>query len=269
MRALITNDDGIDSVGLLVLARAALDAGLEAVVAAPLREASGTGAGLTAATEDDEGVLVERRELDGLDGVDAYAVAAHPGFIALAAADGAFGPAPEVVLSGVNLGANLGRAILHSGTVGAALTAALHDARTMAVSLAVGLDPQRDPQWDSVTAVLRVVLPMLRDAEPGCVLNVNVPDRAPGELRGLRAVRLARFGTVQSRIEQRGEGMLHRVPTEVDGDQEAGTDAAVLAAGYATIGEVQPVTDAPGSSLPDPLPELPARDADRKLHSSE
>ena len=258
MRALITNDDGIASEGLTVLARAAVEAGLEVVVAAPLRESSGTGASLTA-TEDDDGILVERRELAGLDGVDSYAVAAHPAFIALAAADGAFGPAPEVVLSGVNLGANLGRAILHSGTVGAALTGALHDARAMAVSLAVGLDPRQPPQWDSASLVLRVVLPLLRGCAPGSALNVNVPDRAPGELGGLRSVRLARFGTVQSRIEQLDGGGLRRVPTEVESSLEPGSDAAVLAAGHVTVSVVQPVTDAQDTPLPDPLPELPTR----------
>ncbi len=256
MRTLVTNDDGIDSDGLVVLARAAVGAGLDVVVAAPLKESSGTGAGLTA-TEEGGGVLVERRALPELDGVEAYAVAAHPGFIALAAADGAFGEAPEVVLSGVNLGANLGRAILHSGTVGAALTGALHEARAMAVSLAVGLDAQRPPQWDSATAVLSVVLPLLLDTPPGSVLNVNVPDLPPDRLGSLRTTRLARFGTVQSRIEQRGKSGLRRVPTEVDGDVEPGTDAAVLAEGYVTISAVQPVTDAAEPLLPERLPDLP------------
>jgi 5'-nucleotidase len=256
VRTLVTNDDGIDSDGLVVLALAAVAAGLDVVVAAPLEEASGTGAGL-AATEGSGGVLVERRALPDLDGVDAYAVAAHPGFIALAATDGAFGAVPEVVLSGVNLGANLGRAILHSGTVGAALTGALHDARAMAVSLAVGLDPQRPPQWDSATAVLSVVLPLLLDTPPGSVLNVNVPDLPRDRLGSLRATRLARFGTVQSRIEQQGESGLRRVPTEVEGDVEPGTDAAALAEGYVTISAVQPVTDATEPMLPERLPGLP------------
>jgi len=255
VRTLVTNDDGIESDGLVVLARAAVAAGLDVVVVAPLEESSGTGAGLTA-TEDGDGVLVERRVLPELDGVDAYAVAAHPGFIALAAADGAFGAAPEVVLSGVNLGANLGRAILHSGTVGAALTGALHEARAMAVSLAVGLDPEQAPQWDSATAVLSVVLPLLLDTPPGSVLNVNVPDLPPGQLGSLRATRLARFGTVQNRIEQKGESGLRRVPTEVEGDVEPGTDAAVLAEGYVTISAVQPVTDAAEPMLPERLPDL-------------
>lgn len=108
----------------------------------------------------------------------------------------------------------MGRAILHSGTVGAALTGALHDARAMAVSLAVGLDPQQQPpRWRSAALVLRVVLPLLRGCTPGSVLNINIPDRAPGELGGLRSVRLARFGTVQSRIEQLDGGGLRRVPT--------------------------------------------------------
>ena len=118
-----------------------------------------TDADLTA-TEDDDGILLERRELPGLDGVDSYVVAAHPAFIALAAADGAFGPAPEVVLSGVNLGANLGRAILHSGTVGAALTGALHDARAGRLA-----GPRQPPKLGSASLVLRVVLPPLRARE--------------------------------------------------------------------------------------------------------
>jgi Survival protein SurE len=54
-----------------------------------------------------------------------------------------FGAPPELVLSGVNEGANIGRAVLHSGTVGAALTGALQGARAMAVSLAVSLNPER------------------------------------------------------------------------------------------------------------------------------
>src|SRR5207253_2756925 len=114
-RALITNDDGITAEGLRWLAMAARDAGLEVVVAAPSTEASGSSAAITAAEEDGR-VLVEQHELDGLAGVPAYGVSAAPGFIVLIATRGAFGPPPDIVLSGVNSGANTGRAVLHSGT---------------------------------------------------------------------------------------------------------------------------------------------------------
>jgi 5'-nucleotidase len=150
LRALVTNDDGIDAEGLSVLARAAQEAGLEVVVAAPIRESSGTSAGLIA-TEDGGGVLIEDRTLSSMPDTPAFAVAAHPAFIVLAAAQGMFGPPPDVVLSGVNEGANIGRAVLHSGTVGAALTGALQGARAMAVSLAVSLEADRPRPWDSAS----------------------------------------------------------------------------------------------------------------------
>lgn len=255
-RALVTNDDGIDAEGLTVLACAAREIGLEVVVAAPIRESSGTSAGLTA-TEDEGGVLVETRELPGLPGTPAFAVAAHPAFIVLAAAQGAFGPPPDVVLSGVNDGANIGRAVLHSGTVGAALTGALHGARAMAISLAVSLEPTRPRRWDSVRTVLHVILPLVLGLPPGATLNVNVPDRPVGQLGELRCVPLARIGTVQTRIEQFASNQLRRVTAPLPDNPEPGTDAAVLAAGHPTISELSPVEDAHPTALPTPLPQLP------------
>lgn len=154
--------------------------------------------------------MVDRRTLEGLDDVPAHAVAAHPGFIALAAVDGAFGPAPDLVLSGINLGANVGRAVLHSGTVGAALTAALHGARAMAVSLDVSLHPTTPPHWDSGGLVARHVMPLLLEAPAGTTFNLNVPDRPAGDLGDLHRARLARVGAVQSRC---GRWPRHPCPT--------------------------------------------------------
>lgn len=138
LTALITNDDGIDSPGLLHLAQAVVEAGLNVVVAAPASEFSGSSASITA-TEEDGRILFERRSLDGLDGVSAYVVQAAPALITLLAAHGTFGTAPDLVLSGINRGANIGRAILHSGTVGAALTGGVNGGKAMAVSLDVPL----------------------------------------------------------------------------------------------------------------------------------
>lgn len=134
MRALITNDDGIDSEGIAVLARVAHDAGLDLTVAAPSWDSSGASASLTA-VEQDGRVLFERRTLRGLPEVDAFAVEAAPALIVRLATTGAFGEEPELVLSGINHGLNAGRAVLHSGTVGAALTAATHGCRALAISL--------------------------------------------------------------------------------------------------------------------------------------
>src|SRR5688572_24935355 len=120
---LITNDDGIAAPGIRRLAAAVRAAGHSVLVAAPLQEASGMSAALNAVTEDGR-IVVEPRVLRGLDGVPAFGVAASPAYITVLGALGAFGPVPDIVLSGVNRGANAGHAVLHSGTVGAALTGA-------------------------------------------------------------------------------------------------------------------------------------------------
>jgi 5'-nucleotidase len=137
MRILITNDDGVEAPGIAALAAAVAAAGHDVMVAAPPKEASGSSAAITSVSERGR-VVVEERTLPGLAGVPAYAVAGSPAFIAILALGGGFGPAPDVLLSGINRGANAGHAVLHSGTVGAALAAAqAGPCRAMAVSLDV------------------------------------------------------------------------------------------------------------------------------------
>ncbi|WP_433559912.1 5'/3'-nucleotidase SurE [Pseudonocardia xinjiangensis] len=261
MRALVTNDDGIDSVGLTVLARAALAAGLDVVVAAPAEQASGASAAITAVRREGRTVM-SRRELPDLPGVPAWAVEAQPAHIVVAALHGWFDPAPDLVLSGVNHGANVGRAVLHSGTVGAALTAAVNDARGLAVSLDVALHPTGDRHWDAVDGVLGRVLELLLAAPPTTVLSLNVPDLPPGEQRELRHARLAAFGTVQTRVDDIGDDSMHLGEMEVGEEPEPGTDSALLAAGHPTLTQLVSVTEDTGRLVPDWLASvdgLPAR----------
>src|ERR1700735_3834193 len=110
MRALITNDDGIDATGLRVLAQAAVAAGLDVTVAAPDSERSGSGTAVSG-LEPGGRLLGGRRPLDGLDGVPAFAVGASPALIAFVATGGVFGPVPDLVLSGINHGPNAGLAV--------------------------------------------------------------------------------------------------------------------------------------------------------------
>ncbi|MCP2168208.1 5'/3'-nucleotidase SurE [Goodfellowiella coeruleoviolacea] len=252
--ALVTNDDGIHSPGLVTLAKAAQQADLDVVVAAPSKESSGTSAGLTVLANGDA-PIVHRRELADLPGVPCYAVGAHPAFITLAAAHGALDHAPDLVLSGVNRGANIGRALVHSGTVGAAVTAGTNELRAMAVSLDVGHDKDVIPLWDSVFPVLRVAIPLLLDAPEHSVFNVNVPNLPPDQLRELRRAPLASYGAVQSRVDRPSEGQLEVVTTVVQHELEPGTDAALLGEGHPTITALRAVTEVEGV-LPDrtPLP---------------
>lgn len=245
---LVTNDDGIDSPGLTVLAAAAVRAGLDVVVAAPARESSGAGAGIIATTREGR-PLIDRRPLPELPGIEAYAVQAQPGYIVRAAVRGWLDPAPQVVLSGINHGANVGRAVLHSGTVGAALTAAVNGVRGLAVSLDVGLYPAQPPHWNTAAHLLPKVVEILIGAPAGTVLSLNVPDRPVGALRELRLATLAAFGTVQTRVDRVDDGHLHLARVQVQAPLEEGTDRALLAAGHPTLTALEPVCEASGSVL--------------------
>jgi 5'-nucleotidase len=230
MRALVTNDDGVASEGIATLTRAAVEAGLDVVVAAPSWDSSGASASLTA-VERDGRFLFDERQFDDLPDVSLFAVQAAPAFIVRAAMHGAFGSVPDLVLSGVNLGLNTGHAVLHSGTVGAALTASTHGA----VAAAFSIDVPGPFHWDTALAVARTVIEWVTSAEPGTVMNVNVPNVPPERLRGMERGALARFGAVQTHVTEVGEGYLKLAFTDVNADREEGTDAALVAAGFASV----------------------------------
>lgn len=236
LRVLVTNDDGIDSPGIAALARCAVELGHETIIAAPRYEASGTGAGLTASAGNRR-AAVTRRVLPDLPNVPAFAVEAHPGLISLIGCRGAFGGRPDLVLSGVNLGPNIGRAVIHSGTVGAALTAHINGVTALAVSLAVGLDPNETPHWSVVDAYVKDVLGFI---EPGTVLNLNVPNRPdPGPVHWAS---LTAYGRVQSRVTHQNDDVIEMTAVELDDEVEPGSDAALLDAGYATVTELRSVS---------------------------
>ena len=147
------------------------------------------------------------------------------------------------MLSGINHGANVGRAVLHSGTVGAALTAGISDARGLAVSLDVALHPTGERFWESATAVLPPVLELLLDSPVGTVLSLNVPDRPADDLGPLRHARLARGGAVQARVDEIRDGDLRLGEVEVSDEPEEGTDSALLVAGHPTLTALRSVAE--------------------------
>jgi 5'-nucleotidase len=198
-RILVTNDDGIDAAGLHVLARRLGDLG-DVVVAAPDREYSGAGAAL--------GTLhlirpeVRRVVVDGVP--DAWSVTGPPALCAMFARLGVFGAPPDLVVSGINPGANSGRAIYHSGTVGAALTARNGGISAVAVSQAVegfGVEGQGwdemlvDQHWDSAAEIGRLVAAAVLAELPAdpIVVNVNVPNRPVGRIEGWRRTEVAQL----------------------------------------------------------------------------
>ncbi|MGI8815632.1 MAG: 5'/3'-nucleotidase SurE, partial [Pseudonocardia sp.] len=240
--ALITNDDGIAAPGLRALAVGAVAAGLDVVVAAPSQEASGAGSSIMSVRRD--GVVpVEPHLLSGLDGVPTYGVAGQPAFISFAALNGWFDTPPSLVLSGINHGANLGRAVQHSGTVGAALTAGLLGVRALAVSLDCDhLPPGAEARWDTAAALLPMALDVLADTAPGTVLSLNVPNLSVGKLGDPRATPLAARGRWRPEVRAVDGGLrVHGVRR--GGPLEPGSDAAPLAASPPTLTTLSPVAE--------------------------
>jgi len=249
LRALVTNDDGVDSPGLWALASAAVDAGLDVVVAAPSTEFSGSSASIVAQQEDGR-IRFRSHDVPALEGVETYAVDAAPALIALVAAHGTFGTVPDLVLSGINRGANIGRVILHSGTVGAALTAAVNGIRALAVSLDVGLHPG-ELHWRTAASLAGRLLPIIADEDPGAVLNLNVPNVHPDTLPELQEARLAAFGVVQTTMTVPFEDDVRLTVADTEAFAEPGTDAALLTEGIAPVTRIRPVDDLPlGFRLP-------------------
>ncbi|SDF85894.1 5'-nucleotidase [Pseudonocardia oroxyli] len=249
VRALITNDDGIDSPGLVALARGALAAGFEVIVAAPHVDSTGVGASVFAVVEDRR-VRVHEAALPGVD-APAWSVEGHPAFIVHSAFEGWLEQAPDIVLSGINIGANVGLSVIHSGTVGAALTASMHGCSALATSLDCGLDGAADAHWEAVVDLLPRALELLTARPAGTVLSLNAPDLPSAELGPLREATLASVGAVQVRIAHTAgvdgaPATWQATVTSPDEPHEPGTDVALLAAGHPTISELRTVSAVPG-----------------------
>ncbi|MGH9089563.1 MAG: 5'/3'-nucleotidase SurE [Acidimicrobiales bacterium] len=238
MRILVTNDDGVHAPGLAgmvrALARWAAEAGpgdeRDVVVVAPLANYSGASAAV--------GTVYERTslsyrsvEIPGAEGVPVYGLDAPPALSVIVGCLGAFGPRPDVVVSGINLGVNVGRSVLHSGTVGAALTGAQLGLRGLAVSLRSGSPPE---PWETASTVAVGLLPVVAAAPEGTVLNLNVPSVPLDELRGVRRARISTSGLIRSA----GNARLAGGGPATGGDPEEGEVSLTLGVAVPSLGDV-------------------------------
>ncbi|MCY3953043.1 MAG: 5'/3'-nucleotidase SurE [bacterium] len=238
MRVLVTNDDGIGAPGLAALARRAVAAGHDTFVLAPRQEMSGSGASMGSLALHHP-IEVRPWTIPTLNGVPAHAAAATPAACAILGCLGAVGPPPDLVLSGINHGFNVGRSALHSGTVGAAITAAAWGAKGLAVSTAWA---DGEVHWETAAAVALDLSGWLMDADDLRALNVNVPNTPHDELRGVRWATLAPVGAIRSAIvgiEETADGEGFRVLTDHKSTDPAAaprdSDRALVAGGWVTL----------------------------------
>lgn len=240
-RILLTNDDGIDSPGIRSLA-VALAGDYDLVVAAPMTDRSGSGTGI--------GRFDPRRGVDltsvDLDGVPAYCVDGPPGLVVTAAALGAFGRPPDLVVSGINAGINTGHSVIHSGTVGAALTARTFRMKGLAVSLA-----QSHPwQWDTAVSVAQSVIRWMLDRRQGPqVLNVNVPGVPVERVEGVHWADLDDFGYFRVASAEVEEHRLQFEVRAVQSGSDPASDTRLCSENRVTLTPLSAVEPAPFPAL--------------------
>ena len=174
MRILITNDDGVYSPGIAALAQVASRFG-EVRVVAPDVEMSSASASITASRPVD----YKRTPLTG---IDAYRVNGTPGDCVMLGTT--LWEDVDLVLSGINIGTNLGNAIWHSGTLAGAKQAALLGLRGIALSAPA--TNREQPDFEMLKPWAATVLEMLIEVADLPLVNVNFPARAP---RGTRWTR--------------------------------------------------------------------------------
>ena len=175
MRILISNDDGIYSPGIIALAKVASRFG-EVRIVAPDVEQSSMSHAITSSRP-------IRYKQVAIGDFDAYRVNGTPADC-VALGSHRWGHV-DLVLSGINLGPNLGNACWHSGTLAAAKQAALLGIRGIAFSTAV--DESKEPDFTGLEPYVANVLNLLLEEKEMCLVNVNLPERP----KGIRWTRLA------------------------------------------------------------------------------
>lgn len=225
MKILLSNDDGYRAPGLQVLATELARIG-ELSVVAPDRDRSGASNSLTL----DVPIRAERLD-NGF-----IRVNGTPTDCVHLAITGLLDEEPDLVVAGINHGANLGDDVIYSGTVAAAT-----EGRFLGLpALAVSIDSHEPRYLDTAAAVAGKLIRGLQDGTlaANTILNINVPDLPLSALRGLRATRLGhrhKAEPVERICDPRGRPMFWVGPAGPEQDAGEGTDFHAVRAGYVSV----------------------------------
>lgn len=227
MKILVSNDDGYRADGIRALAAALKDLG-QVTVVAPDRNRSGASNSLTL----DMPLRVQEAE----PGV--YCVQGTPTDCVHLAISGLFDYQHDMVVSGVNDGANLGDDVLYSGTVAAAMEGRFLGLPTLAISLCTSDTGARHFTTGAQVARMLVSRLLEQPLERAMILNVNVPDLPFDALRGFRTTRLGKRHPAEPVIEardQRNRVVYWIGPAGAGADAGEGTDFEAVAQGFVSV----------------------------------
>ena len=232
MRILVTNDDGAGAQGLRVLQKVAEQLTDDVWVVAPEQNQSGASHALTLQ------VPLRYRELDER----TFAVRGTPAdCVIMGVRHMLKDKAPDLVLSGVNHGANLAEDVTYSGTIAGAMEGTLLGVRSIALSLTMGFDPEGRVHWPSPLQHAPGLITKLLESQwqPGVLMNVNFPPLAAEKVKGTAV-------TVQGRRDQGGRLIDERADTWGDpyfwigferkrSDPPHGSDLWAIANGFISV----------------------------------
>jgi len=225
LRILLSNDDGYQADGLATLAVSLVDLA-DIVIVAPDRNQSGASHSLTLNSP-----LRVAQTRDGM-----YYVTGTPTDCVHLALTGLLDEEPDMVIAGINHGANLGDDTLYSGTVAAAAEGRFLGLPAIAVSL-VGEQPKH---FDTAGQAIRELVQQL-ETHPmpsDTMLNINVPDRPWSELKGFQATRLGyrhRAEPVIKSQDPKGRPLYWVGPAGPGQDAGSGTDFHAIKHGYVSV----------------------------------
>lgn len=229
MNLLLCNDDGVTAKGLTVLYENLKSLG-HCSVYAPDRNCTASSSALT----------LNRPLRPSLQNNGFYAIDGTPVDCVHLAVNALLDEQPDIVVSGINHGANLGDDVLYSGTVAAALEGRFMRKPAIAVSLCGDSD-------EGFTAAGRIVLELVHKLDQlqlpeGSVLNVNVPNRSYDDIKGIRVTRLGhreRPDTPTKVVDPRGREAWWIAPVGREQDAGEGTDFHAIATGYVSVTPLQ------------------------------
>lgn len=236
MLILLTNDDGIRAPGLVAIYRELTDLG-EVHVVAPETVQSATGHGITVATP----LLTNRVTVE--DAFTGIAVDGRPADCVKLAVAKLLPRKPDLVISGINSGANVGINVIYSGTVAAAIEAAFLGLPSIAVSLYLRNEIPTDYARTAKLAMSVIRQIMAAGLDAGQVATINLPPLRPNENpTGVKVVRQctnAWNDTYDRRTDPRGRDYFWNNTVFQLGASDQDTDVAALRDGYITITPLQ------------------------------
>ncbi len=231
MKILLTNDDGVNSLSLKILKEILEKAGWDVTVVAPIQEESGAGHRITIFRH------LQLKEIYNDGKFFGYALSGSPADCVKFAVNEIFSKEPDIVISGINRGYNLGTNILYSGTVAAAIEASFMNIPAIAVSSCFDLK-EMDIKGISEFIVKCVKWRLNSKIPNDTVLNINIP---AGNIKNVKGIKITRQGKLYYqdyfKIEEKtNQKLVINVGDKIkDPENDLKTDSFALKSGYISI----------------------------------